>query len=127
MASATGCALSASQPAWSATILTPGSLAISAMKPSLRGGQPSNWSQLSMPTTALPPSFSVMNLAAAAPVVLPRSSFLVTRKPEAMPGSLTQVLKQTTTMPASLAFFSAATEPSDEIGVMTMASTPRVM
>ena len=46
-----------------------------------------------------------MNLAAAAPVVVPRSSFLVTRKPEAMPGSLTQVLKQMMVMPASLAFF----------------------
>ncbi len=68
-----------------------------------------------------------MNLAAATPVVVPRSSFLVTRKPEAMPGSLTQVLKQMMVMPASLAFFSAATEPSDEIGVIRMAFTPRVI
>ncbi len=76
---------------------------------------------------ALPPSFSVMNFTAAAPLLSPRSEFLVTKKPEGMVSSLTQVLKQKMTMPASFAFFRAAMEPSAEIGVMTMALTPRVM
>ena len=93
----------------------------------MRGGQPSNWSQLSMPTLALPPSFSVMNFTAAAPLLSPRSSFLVTRKPDGIVWSLTQVLKQKIVMPASFAFFSAAIEPSAEIGVMTIALTLRVM
>ncbi len=44
-----------------------------------------------------------------------------------MVSSLTQVLKQMIWMPASLARLSAATEPSEEMGVMTMASTPRLM
>ncbi len=93
----------------------------------MRGGQPSNWSQFSRPTLALPPSLSVMNLTAASPDLIPRSSFFVTRKPEGMVASLTQVLKQMIVMPASFAFFKAATEPSAEIGVITMALTPRVM
>ena len=44
-----------------------------------------------------------------------------------MVGSLTQVLKQKIVIPASFAFFSAAIEPSAEIGVITIALTPRVM
>ena len=52
-----------------------------------------------------------MNLAAAAPLLSPRSEFFVTRKPEGMVLSSTQVLKQKIVIPASFAFFSAAIEP----------------
>ena len=119
--------MSASQPAWSATTSTPASVLSCATNPALRGGQPSNWSQFSTPTLALPPSFSVMNFTAASPDLMPRSSFFVTRNPDGIVLSLTQVLKQKIVMPASFAFFSAATEPSAEIGVITIASTLRVM
>ena len=52
---------------------------------------------------------------------------MVTRNPDGIVLSLTQVLKQKIVMPASFAFFNAAIEPSAEIGVMTIALTPRVM
>ena len=93
----------------------------------MRGGQPSNWSQFNRPTFALPPSFSVMYFTAAAPLLSPRSAFFVTRKPDGIVGSLTQVLKQKIVIPASFAFFNAAIDPSAEIGVITIALTPRVM
>ena len=127
IASDTGCALSASQPAWSATTSAPGSAFSCSWNPAF--ARRAALELVAVQDTDLGRAAQLLGdeLHRGLPVLTPRSAFFVTRNADGIVGSLTHVLKQMIGMPASFACFNAATDPSAEIGVITIAFTPRVM